>query len=139
MSSHPPPDRQVKSSLLKTPYTPEISSKLPPEHLTWIDVCETDDTIIDGLYPYEVPRGDGLPPHPILLLRVNGELHALHDQCPHRRVSLSESGYLDGDIIYCGRHHWGFKVSTGEHTLPTGIHIEGYELREREGKIQIGM
>lgn len=132
-------DQQVRSQLLKTPLEninregQSVDSHSPK---TWQVLCDSDDTLIDGLYPYTVISSDGLEIE-LVLIRVNGALHVLHDQCPHRRVPLSSGGFIEGDVIYCGHHHWGFYLATGAHTVPTGIQITRYELSERDGKVLI--
>jgi nitrite reductase/ring-hydroxylating ferredoxin subunit len=124
-----------KSSLLKPSFEstkPSISSPT-----RWIELCERSETLADGLYPYEVRKGEY--DHPILLIRLNGALYALHDECPHRRIQISESGYIDGDVVYCGWHHWGFKIESGAHIVPTGICVARYEVKEDHDKVFIGV
>lgn len=124
-----------KSSLLK----PSFESTKPPisSPTRWIELCERSETLADGLYTYEVRKGEY--DHPILLIRLNGTLYALHDECPHRRIQISESGYIDGDVVYCGWHHWGFKIESGAHIVPTGICVERYEVKEDNDKVFIGV
>ena len=103
---------------------------------TWVELCAEDDVSVDGIYPYDLPRESGL--HPIILVRTYGGLYALHDECPHRRVALSDEGYLDGQTLHCGWHHWGFSVETGAHTIPTGICIERFEVKVDAGQVWVG-
>ena len=46
------------------------------------------------------------------LFRIGNEVYALDDRCPHAGASLSR-GYLEGDVIRCRIHHWGFRLSDG--------------------------
>lgn len=48
----------------------------------------------------------------IALFRIGEAVHALHDRCPHAGASLSR-GYLEGDVVRCRIHHWGFRVVDG--------------------------
>jgi nitrite reductase (NADH) small subunit len=138
MSSDPP-----RSSL----FPPHLSSKtslLPtfgqgdsPSTLRWVEVCDEDEVLVEGLYPYDVDRDE--MKYPILIIRTHKSLYALHDECPHRRVSLSEKGYLDGDVVHCGWHHWGFKVESGAHTIPTGVCVGRFDLKIEEGRVSIGL
>jgi len=63
--------------------------------------------------------GDGLvgrlpdaPGGSIAVIRVDGRLHAIRDECPHAGASLVD-GTLVGTIITCPRHGSQFDVTTG--------------------------
>lgn len=63
--------------------------------------------------------GDGLvgrlpdaPGGSIVVMRVDGRLHAIRDECPHAGASLAD-GTLEGRIITCPRHGSQFDVTTG--------------------------
>ena len=129
-------DSTSKKSLLPQKAT-DLNLNTTPVELRWVELCTSEDTLVDGLYPFDISKDDD--DFPILLLRVNGSLYALHDECPHRRIRISESGYLDGDNVHCGWHHWGFSIHTGEHTVPTGVCVNRFEVREEEGKISLGI
>jgi len=64
-------------------------------------------------------EGDGLvgrlpdaPGGSIVVMRLEGRLHAIRDECPHNGASLAD-GTLDGRIITCPRHGSQFDVTTG--------------------------
>lgn len=59
----------------------------------------------------------------ILLLDIDGELHAIDDSCPHAGASLF-SGRLDGRWLQCPAHGLRFDAATG---CPAGI--KGFGLR----------
>lgn len=46
------------------------------------------------------------------LANVEGRFYAVADRCPHRGGPLG-AGYLDGCILHCPLHGWGFDVTTG--------------------------
>jgi phenylpropionate dioxygenase-like ring-hydroxylating dioxygenase large terminal subunit len=80
---------------------------------------------------------------PIVLFRDHhGQVHALEDRCPHRRVKLSE-GHVEGDNIVCAYHGWHFGAN-GECThipyleaqqkLPTCT-VRQYPVKEQDGFI----
>jgi len=63
--------------------------------------------------------GDGLvgrlpdaPGGSIVVLRIDGQLHAIRDECPHAGASLAD-GTLEGTVITCPRHGSQFDVTTG--------------------------
>ncbi|HSK17310.1 MAG TPA: Rieske (2Fe-2S) protein [Gaiellaceae bacterium] len=50
--------------------------------------------------------------HEILLLRVEGSVHALANACPHRGNPLVD-GEIVGDQLRCAYHGWRFDLGTG--------------------------
>ena len=46
------------------------------------------------------------------LFRKGSEVFALDDSCPHAGASLSR-GYVEGDVVRCRIHHWGFRLRDG--------------------------
>jgi len=74
---------------------------------------------------------------PVLLVRHNGHLHALHDRCSHRGCLLS-SGEVDGESITCPCHGSRFdlrdgSIERGPATAPQPV----FEARVGEGGIEI--
>jgi len=74
---------------------------------------------------------------PVLLLRHNDHLHALHDRCSHRGCLLS-SGVVEGESITCPCHGSRFdlrdgSIERGPATAPQPV----FETREREGTIEL--
>ena len=59
----------------------------------------------------DIPKGRGLCVRvdgiDIGLFRVDDEIHALENNCPHAGDPLSE-GRLDGAILTCASHGWRF-------------------------------
>ena len=49
----------------------------------------------------------------VALFNVGGEFFALENSCPHMDGPLGY-GELDGEVIYCPWHAWGFNVKTGD-------------------------
>ena len=132
-----------RSSLLH----PQVSSELifssisnqgePLKTSRWIELCSEDEVLNKGIYSYATDRDEA--EYPILIVRTDSGLHALHDECPHRRVAISERGYLDGEVVHCGFHHWGFEIETGAHTMSTGICIDRFEVKVEGGRVLIGV
>ena len=75
--------------------------------------CQRDDLRLRGPRDWTTAKAgeleDGQPTNamagdtPVLLLRHNGHLHALHDRCSHRGCLLS-SGEIEGESITCPCH-----------------------------------
>ena len=69
-------------------------------------VCKVDD----------IPEGearlfvvDGMM---VGVFHINGEFHALDNECPHAGASLAH-GLIEGDTVRCRIHHWRFCVRDG--------------------------
>jgi nitrite reductase/ring-hydroxylating ferredoxin subunit len=48
----------------------------------------------------------------IVVLRVDGELHAFDNACPHEGNPLVEGEVL-GEVLECAYHGWRFDLETG--------------------------
>ena len=53
----------------------------------------------------------------IALVRVDGEIRAIEDVCPHAYALLSE-GFIEGNEIECPLHGARFEISTGRCLAP---------------------
>lgn len=83
------------------------------------------------------PTGVTVEETPVLLVRSGGQVQAMHDRCSHRGCLLSE-GDLDGDAIVCKCHGSKFRLSDGSiERGPATTPQPSYEVREREGQIEI--
>ncbi|NUM52040.1 MAG: aromatic ring-hydroxylating dioxygenase subunit alpha [Candidatus Hydrogenedentes bacterium] len=86
------------------------------------------------------PIGVRLNGEEIALFRtVRGEIGALQDQCPHRRMRLS-CGAVRGDRLECPYHGWTFDCSgAGESPGTPKLHAQAkhYEVREQYGAVWI--
>ena len=52
-------------------------------------------------------------PEPILVCRVDGEIHAVQDTCTHDTWSLAD-GFIEDGVIECSLHFAKFCVRTGK-------------------------
>lgn len=70
----------------------------------------------------------------ICIAKVNGQLVAFTDVCPHAGASLSE-GYIDAQSnITCCVHDYKFNLKTGRDTFNEGYFLKRYEIKiENEG------
>jgi len=57
--------------------------------------------------------GASVDGRPILLAKVEGEIFALSNKCPHRGFPLHHKGRLDGYTITCAYHGGQFDIRTG--------------------------
>ena len=49
----------------------------------------------------------------IALFRVGGVVSAIDGLCPHQGGPLAD-GPIEGNLVYCPWHHWGFDIRTGQ-------------------------
>jgi nitrite reductase/ring-hydroxylating ferredoxin subunit/uncharacterized membrane protein len=74
---------------------------------------------------------------PVLLVRQDGDISAIHDRCSHRGCSLSD-GKLEGHVITCSCHGSRFDVRDG--TLlsgPATVSQPAFDAREVDGRVQV--
>ena len=72
----------------------------------------------------------------VAIARVEGELFAFQDTCPHREGSLSE-GDFEGYVIHCPLHAWPFDVRSGLCPIIRGAKIRVYPVRVAGDEIQL--
>lgn len=72
----------------------------------------------------ELPPGDmkvvDVGEEQVLLVNVDGAVHACEDICTHAYASLSE-GDLDGNEVQCPLHGAVFNVATGKALTPPAV------------------
>lgn len=97
----------------------------------WTDVGGSDE-LIDGQVR-RVLAGET----PVLLVRHDGGIHAIHDRCSHRGCSLAE-GELDGDTVICGCHGSRFALADGAVINgPATAPQPAFEAREQASRIEV--
>lgn len=89
----------------------------------------------------DIPDGRGLCVQidgiDVGLFRVEGEIHAMENRCPHADDPLSE-GTLEGAIITCRAHGWKFDVRTGFRPQDgDGFPIPRFKVRIFEGWAEV--
>lgn len=73
---------------------------------------------------------------PILLVRIEDEVVAWTDRCPHQGVALSE-GAIDGATLVCRAHRWEFDVCSGEGRNPRGVRLRRVPVRIADGDVLV--
>jgi nitrite reductase/ring-hydroxylating ferredoxin subunit/uncharacterized membrane protein len=98
----------------------------------WSDAMAAGD--LEANEPKSVVVGDT----PVMLLRHDDGLHALHDRCSHRGCSLADMGEVEGEIVTCGCHGSQFDVRDGSVQRGPAVTFQPvYEARESDGRIQV--
>ena len=74
---------------------------------------------------------------PILVCNVDGNFHAVDDECTHAIASLSE-GRLQGNIVFCPMHGGSFDVCSGKaKSLPCKQALRKWPLELADGKVYL--
>jgi nitrite reductase/ring-hydroxylating ferredoxin subunit len=82
------------------------------------------------------PQRVELGGQPILLVRLDDGVHALHDTCLHRAVSLAE-GTVEGGLITCSAHFWSFDLRSGTCTQLPEQGLRVFNTKIEEGKLYV--
>jgi len=64
----------------------------------------------------------------ICLARIDGELKALDNWCPHRRGPLGQ-GWIEGKAVVCPWHSWTFDLTTGLAEYPEGEKVVAFPVK----------
>jgi len=49
----------------------------------------------------------------VLLVRLDGEVHAIDNRCPHAEAFISDGDLVDGKYLVCPLHNYQFDPKTG--------------------------
>ena len=91
---------------------------------------------VDELWDGEMESFD-IGDQEVLVLKVDGRVHAYQGICPHQSVSLVE-GELEGNTLTCRAHEWQFDVHSGEGINPKGECLARHDVRVTDdGMIQV--
>ena len=70
----------------------------------------------------------------VLLVRLNGVVHAYENRCAHLGVALSE-GRLDGIVLTCRAHHWQYDVRAGSGINPATACLRRFAVKVEGGTV----
>jgi NAD(P)H-dependent nitrite reductase small subunit len=72
----------------------------------------------------------------VALFKVDNEIYALSNICPHQHSALIYDGFIEDDCVVCPAHGWMFELKTGK--LKTGkSRLENYPLLIKDDEIYI--
>jgi toluene monooxygenase system ferredoxin subunit len=72
----------------------------------------------------------------VLLINVDGRVHAFEDRCAHQGVPLSQ-GRLAAGVLTCGAHEWQYDAATGQCLNPCGVALRTFPVEVRDGEIWV--
>lgn len=88
----------------------------------------------------EVPAGEArvanVGHRQLAVFNVGGEILATANACVHQGGYLGD-GFLDGEVVICPLHGWQFNVRSGACITRPGQQVKAYEVRVREGQVEV--
>lgn len=103
-----------------------------PADQPWTEVGTTDAVAEGGAI--EVLVGDRI----IAIFRNQGRLFALDGMCAHQGGPIAQ-GTVEGGCVTCPWHGWQYELETGIQTINRQPLQECFDVRERDGKIEIAV
>lgn len=101
--------------------------------MSWVGVCPLSRLAA------ATPVGVVVNDVPVCLVRVGDEVFAVHDECTHEEVPLSEGDVEDG-TIECWRHGSRFDLRTGEALNPPAVApVAVYDTRVAGPTVQVDL
>ncbi|MEV1296103.1 Rieske 2Fe-2S domain-containing protein [Pseudonocardia sp. NPDC049635] len=97
----------------------------------WHAAIELDDLWEGEMEGVEV-GGTG-----VLLVNVDGEVHAYRNRCPHQAWPLDEGDLDDDGVLTCTRHLWEFDARTGAGINPDNCALSRYPTRVEDGTVYV--
>jgi nitrite reductase/ring-hydroxylating ferredoxin subunit len=79
-----------------------------------------------------------LEDHDIALWRIQGQLHAIANTCPHQHVAALHTGTVEGRCITCPMHGWTFSLETGLAVRGSG-RVRVYPVSEVDGWVHVSV
>lgn len=97
----------------------------------WVDAM-----LLDDLWEGEM-AGVRIDTTSVLLVNVDGDVHAYENRCPHQAWAL-DVGEFDGDRIICTRHLWEFDSRSGAGINPADCRLKSFRCRvDSDGVIRV--
>ncbi len=72
----------------------------------------------------------------IAVFKINSEVFALSNICPHQQTHLIYDGFIEGEFVVCPAHGWMFNLRTGKKDSGSNG-LESYPVQIFEDKIFI--
>ncbi len=70
----------------------------------------------------------------IAVFKINGEIFALSNICPHQKTHLIHEGFIEGGKVMCPVHGWQFDLRTGE-LAPGRRGLDFYDIEIKNGDV----
>ncbi len=102
----------------------------------WVAVCRLSEAPEEGAVLEAEAAGVSL-----CLARLNGDLHALDNLCPHRAGPLGQ-GWIEGNAVVCPWHAWAFNLHSGiaePPEPPEHARVRVYPVRTTPDELQVNL
>jgi len=99
---------------------------------SFIEVCSVDDLWVGEMECFDAGSQE------VLILNVDGQLHAYDSVCPHQSMPLVE-GRFDGKVLTCRAHEWSFDACSGQGINPKSECLRRFPLRIADGKVFVAI
>ena len=90
----------------------------------------------------DVPMGEGrvfdVNGRSIAVFNVDGQFHAIDNECPHRGGPLGE-GELTGPVVLCPWHAWRWDVRTGANVNNPAVRVDCFAVSVEAGAILVDL
>ena len=99
----------------------------------WVRLCGVSEAPAEGQVMEAEAQGTSL-----CLARVNGELAALDNWCPHRQGPISQ-GWIEGNTVVCPWHAWSFDVRSGQSVFPGNERLTVFPVKVEGDEVLVEM
>jgi nitrite reductase/ring-hydroxylating ferredoxin subunit len=70
----------------------------------------------------------------VAMFKVDGDVYALSNVCPHKHTALIYDGYIENGCVVCPIHGWMFDLKTG--IMPSKKSgLDSFPVKIEEGKV----
>jgi toluene monooxygenase system ferredoxin subunit len=104
----------------------------PHDAATWTEAAREGELWEGGMF------GVVLGGTEVLLVKLEGEVRAYRNRCPHQGTPL-DRGWIDDGTLTCSGHMWEFDVLSGEGVVPRGCALVSYPVRIERGTIWVAV
>lgn len=98
--------------------------------VNFVEICAVDELWVGEMECFDVGTRE------VLIVNVDGELHAYDGICPHQSVALVE-GALEGRVLTCRAHQWSFDACSGKSINPSGKRLHRFPIRITDGRVWV--
>ncbi|QDU83550.1 Naphthalene 1,2-dioxygenase/salicylate 5-hydroxylase system, ferredoxin component [Planctomycetes bacterium Pla163] len=73
----------------------------------------------------------------VLLVRLDGEVHAIDNQCPHAAAFIADGALVEGKFLVCPLHNYRFDPKTGNCVNASCRKARRYKTVEKDGNLEL--
>ena len=72
----------------------------------------------------------------VAIFKVDGEIYALSNICPHQHNTLIYDGFIDDEYVVCPAHGWMFNLKTGK--TPSGTKgLDSFDVKVADDQVYV--